>query len=74
MVQLVEAFVLTLLQVAHEVMGALWALMKPTNLPLAARVSSILGKMGGRNRRYLKASVRPGPGPVPALFLAPCLY
>jgi hypothetical protein len=34
--------------------AALWALMKPTTLNVAVRVASILGKLGGRNRRFLK--------------------
>ncbi|KAL6756896.1 hypothetical protein V8C86DRAFT_2435829, partial [Haematococcus lacustris] len=42
-----------LLEVAGEVMGALWALLKP-GTPLAPRVLAVLGKMGGRNRRCLR--------------------
>lgn len=39
------------MQVLTELMPALWALLKPNN-SLAIRTILLLGKLGGRNRRW----------------------
>ena len=39
-------------QVVGELMSALWSLMKP-NTALGFKALTVLGKLGGRNRRFL---------------------
>ena len=39
-------------QVVSELMSALWSLMKP-NTALGFKALTVLGKLGGRNRRFL---------------------
>eukprot|EP00955_Chlamydomonas_euryale_P048107 353874-Chlamydomonas_euryale.AAC.2 len=40
-------------EVVQELMGALWALLTPTS-QLRFKVLTVLGKLGGRNRRFLQ--------------------
>ena len=42
-------------EVMGDLMGTLWGHLKPQNNPFGPRVLNLLGKMGGRNRRFLRS-------------------
>ncbi|KAL0020642.1 hypothetical protein WJX79_010395 [Trebouxia sp. C0005] len=44
-------------EVIGDLMSTLWGHLKPQNNPFGPRVLNLLGKMGGRNRRFLRAAV-----------------
>ena len=41
-------------EVMGDLMSTLWGHLKPQNNPFGPRVLNLLGKMGGRNRRFLR--------------------
>ncbi|KAL0051806.1 hypothetical protein WJX82_002492 [Trebouxia sp. C0006] len=42
-------------EVIGDLMSTLWGHLKPQNNPFGPRVLNLLGKMGGRNRRFLRS-------------------
>ncbi len=42
-------------EVVGDLMSTLWGHLKPQNNPFGPRVLNLLGKMGGRNRRFLRS-------------------
>ena len=42
-------------EVMGDLMSILWGHLKPQNNPFGPRVLNLLGKMGGRNRRFLRS-------------------
>ena len=42
-------------EVMGDLMSTLWGHLKPQNNPFGPRVLNLLGKMGGRNRRFLRS-------------------